>query len=193
MLWGQGGGQRAPRPHVAEQAPFRSGALWGCRSHADNQGLTISSEGWSVVVVVVVVADDARPAIRMRSSGRPGGARGILRVRRRQQLLGPGASLRAAGVPPLAATDAPGGLLPGPPARLPGSGPPTALAHAACTSHHCTVNTRPRWAAILRRLVGNSPPRPGASCAGRLSLDTGAAAASRSGGRRTRASRHRNR
>lgn len=189
MLWGQGGGQRAPRPHVAEHAPFKSVALFGCRSHADNQGLTISSEGMSadvvvvvfvvvMVVVIVAVADDVRPAIRMRSSGRPGGARGILRVRRRQrQLLGPGASLRAAGVPPLAATDAPGGRLPGPPARLPGSGPPTALAHAACTSHHCTVNTRPRWwAAILRRLVGNSPPRPGASCAGRLSLDTGAAA-----------------
>lgn len=190
MLWGQGGGQRAPRPHVAEHAPFKSVALFGCRSHADNQGLTISSEGMSadvvivvvvfvvMVVVVLAVADDVRPAIRMRSSGRPGGARGILRVRRRQrQLLGPGASLRAAGVPPLAATDAPGGRLPGPPARLPGSGPPTALAHAACTSHHCTVNTIPRWwAAILRRLVGNNPPRPGASCAGRLSLDTGAAA-----------------
>lgn len=185
MLWEQGGGQRAPRPHVAKHAPFKSVALFGCKSHADNQGFTISSEGVSVlavvfvvvVVVTVVVADDARPAIRMRSSGRPGGARGILRVRRRQRLLlGPGASLRAAGVPPLAAMDAPGGRLPGPPARQPGSGPPTALAHAACTSHHCTVNTRPRWAAILRRLVGNSPPRPGASCAGRLSLDTGAAA-----------------
>lgn len=193
MLWGQGGGQRAPKPHVAKHAPFRSVALFGCRSHADNQGLTMSSEGMSVLLVVVMVvlvvlvvfvfvvvavmADDARPAIRMRSSGRPGGARGILRVRRRQRLLlGPGASLRAAGVPPLAATDAPGGRLPGPPARQPGSGPPTALAHTACTSHHCTVNTRPRWAAILRRLVGNSPPRPGASCAGRLSLDTGAAA-----------------
>lgn len=133
LLWEQGGGQTSPRPHVAKHAPFKSAALFGCRSHADNQGLTISSDEMSVVVllllllvmmvlvvdvVVFVADDDARPAIRMRSSGRPGGARGILRVRRRQRLLlGPGASLRAAGVPPLAATDAPGGRLPGPPAR----------------------------------------------------------------------------
>lgn len=112
---------------AAEHAPCRSAALFGCRSHADNQGLTISSGG---------VAATARPAIR--SSEMPGGARGILRGRARwrlgcRRLLEPGASLlRAAGVPPLAAPNAPGGRLPGP-ARPPVRGPPTALAHAACS------------------------------------------------------------
>lgn len=129
---GQGGGQSDPGPHmVAEHAPCRSVALAGCRSHADNQGLMISSGG-----SVVVVAANARAAIR--SNDRPEcGARGILRGRTRwrlgsRQLREPGASLRAAGVPSLAAApNAPGGRLPGP-ARPPECGPPTALAHTAC-------------------------------------------------------------
>lgn len=136
---------------MAEHAPCMS-VLFGSRSHADSQGLIISSGG---------VAANAKAAIR--SSSRPGGARGILRGRARwrlgsRQLREPGASLRAAGVPPLAAPNAPGGRTPGP-ARPPECGPHTALAHAACspphiTSLHYTLDYAPeKWAAILRRFV----------------------------------------
>lgn len=46
-------------------------------------------------------------------------------------------------------------------------------------AHHITaLHTRLRSREVGRHLekvcVGHSPPRPGASCAGRLSLDTGA-------------------
>lgn len=85
----------------------------------------------------------------------------------------------------LDAPSAPGVRVPGP-ARPRWRGPPTALAHAACSSaglgHITSLHTDSLDALTiapevtvcrhLEKVCGHSPPRPGASCAGRLSLDT---------------------